>query len=552
MRSYDKMITPGRHWIRGLVWVPLLCTGCVSAWWNSFLDPSAVGNYRDSEVIEIQSSISLRDQPAGVPGAADPIPEDLVAYVEEYRIGPGDALVIRLLDFLQLGAETELTLIVDELGSINMPQLGLIHIEGLSAPEAQQEIIEQAKAAGIYLEEDKPAVTVQVVGAQQRLFHVGGSVPQPGSYTIPRPDFRLREAINLAGGLDPSIKTVYVQRNAPRQKKVRERSLLPEPAPADLLPADAPLPAGPPVTPVTLAELGQGGGQQPNPVTEPGSSIALPPDQAERELIEAVAPGTNQPSERSTQAPQTPVGTETPPATSMPTWIYVNDRFVEVRPTTPATAPADPAAPTVQDEPTPALPAIHGPEAEPVEWEELADGAEQRIIRIPAEKLRNGETNYDLVIRHQDWIRVDPGPVGVFYLTGQVQRPGTYNFVGEQITLRQAIASAGGLGPLAWPTRCSITRRIDENREELLQLDLARILEAKDPDFYLKPNDLIDVGTHAIAPLLLTIRNSLRLTYGFGFVYDRNFADMDAYFPQQNPRERRRALLSQRFPGLFP
>jgi hypothetical protein len=63
---------------------------------------------------------------------------------------------------------------------------------------------------------------------------------------------------------------------------------------------------------------------------------------------------------------------------------------------------------------------------------------------------------------------------------------------------------------------------------------------------------LIDVGTHAIAPFLLTIRNSFRLTYGFGFVYDRNFADLDAYFPQQNPTDRRRSELSSRFPGLFP
>ncbi len=37
------------------------------------------------------------------------------------------------------------------------------------------------------------------------------------------------------------------------------------------------------------------------------------------------------------------------------------------------------------------------------------------------------------------------------------------------------------------------------------------------------------VGTHAIAPLLATLRNSFRFTYGFGFVYDRNFGPIDAY-----------------------
>ena len=67
----------------------------------------------------------------------------------------------------------------------------------------------------------------------------------------------------------------------------------------------------------------------------------------------------------------------------------------------------------------------------------------------------------------------------------------------------------------------------------------------------LKAEDLINVGTHPIAPLLATIRNSFRLTYGFGFVYDRNFGDIDSFIPQDNPRDRRRQLLQQRFPGLF-
>jgi hypothetical protein len=36
------------------------------------------------------------------------------------------------------------------------------------------------------------------------------------------------------------------------------------------------------------------------------------------------------------------------------------------------------------------------------------------------------------------------------------------------------------------------------------------------------------------------------MTYGFGFVYDRNFADIDAYGAQPNP-----ALQQERFPNLF-
>jgi 5-formyltetrahydrofolate cyclo-ligase len=61
---------------------------------------------------------------------------------------------------------------------------------------------------------------------------------------------------------------------------------------------------------------------------------------------------------------------------------------------------------------------------------------------------------------------------------------------------------------------------------------------------------VVRVGTHAVAPLLAMIRSSFRLTYGFGFVYDRNFADIDAFGGQANPRDRRRSERAQR--GLLP
>jgi hypothetical protein len=52
---------------------------------------------------------------------------------------------------------------------------------------------------------------------------------------------------------------------------------------------------------------------------------------------------------------------------------------------------------------------------------------------------------------------------------------------------------------------------------------LAKVLALEQPDIYLKPNDVIFVGTHFIAPFLAAVRTSFRITYGFGFLYDRNF-----------------------------
>ena len=55
-----------------------------------------------------------------------------------------------------------------------------------------------------------------------------------------------------------------------------------------------------------------------------------------------------------------------------------------------------------------------------------------------------------------------------------------------------------------------------------------------------------------MAPFLATIRNSFRLTYGFGFVWDRNFADIEQTGGRANPRVVREARQQQFLPGLFP
>jgi hypothetical protein len=66
-------------------------------------------------------------------------------------------------------------------------------------------------------------------------------------------------------------------------------------------------------------------------------------------------------------------------------------------------------------------------------------------------------------------------------------------------------------------------RRIGTNREVCVRINLGSILAMDTPDIYLKPNDVVYVGTHFIAPFLSAVRNSFRLTYGAGFLYDRNY-----------------------------
>ena len=73
------------------------------------------------------------------------------------------------------------------------------------------------------------------------------------------------------------------------------------------------------------------------------------------------------------------------------------------------------------------------------------------------------------------------------------------------------------------PARTEIVRKVGPNHEVFVRVNLDRIFSGDDPDIFLKPDDLINVGTTGWAPFVAAIRGAFRFTYGFGFLYDRNF-----------------------------
>ena len=161
-------------------------------------------------------------------------------------------------------------------------------------------------------------------------------------------------------------------------------------------------------------------------------------------------------------------------------------------------------------------------------WDEIGTGGVQaRVIKIPTDKLTAGDPRYNIVVRSGDTIYVPVDIIGEFCIMGNVNNQGFVNMTGRPMTLKMAIAAAGGLGPLAWPKRCEVVRRIGKKREEIVMVDLDKIAMGEQPDFFIKPNDLINVGTHPTARWRAVLRNAFRASYGFGFIYDRNFADRD-------------------------
>lgn len=513
--------------------------------WTTFLDPTKMSaGYNRQTISQIQRSLSFEDTPPGVPGAEEPTVEDAVAVFEDYRLGVGDQIEVRIRNFMERGFETVLQLVLSDVGEVQVPQLGWVNVEGLTAKEVEQELRDRAVQQGLFTEENAPPFQVTILSQRQRIFNISGAILNPGPYRILEPDFRLIDALSLAGGVPEQADWIYVYRS---QKRPR-RSLASAPAGAATQPTTERVtvpdrgPDAPPVTPTVMASFSPGGS-----TALAQNSPAPTTDIAERDLIDAIAPA-RPPSSTAATTPAPSEQTEAP-APSTPKFIYLNGEWVDVSEkregaaAPPATAP-DAASATTAPKARPAA-------TEPVTWESVAAEDRQRVIQIPADALRRGEARYNIVIRHRDLVRVDPGPQGEFFMFGNVARPGAYTLTGRDVTLKQAIASAGGLDLLAWPSRCEIVRRLDQDREQIIPVNLEQIFMGNQDDVYLRPGDIVNVGTNFIAPFLATVRSSFRMSYGFGFVYDRNYGDIDSYGPKENPESVRRQERNFRRSTLF-
>ena len=116
-----------------------LCGGC-NAIRNGWLDPTAVGNYRDDVTLQIRESLTGMDAVRGIPGASEPTPEDLVPSTLAYPISPGDVLAVEIAELTAQFAPWQSQLQVDEVGQINIPKIGRVTAAGLTTRELEEEI----------------------------------------------------------------------------------------------------------------------------------------------------------------------------------------------------------------------------------------------------------------------------------------------------------------------------------------------------------------------------------------------------------------------------
>jgi polysaccharide export outer membrane protein len=478
-------------------------------------------------------------------GAEEPRPADVVPREQDYTFSSGDVIRISIFELLQEGYPYLDNFIVSESGNISIPEIGQIQALGLTESQLEDEI-RQALSPGIL---KSPSVTVSLVSSESRVFTIlGDGVGRPNRYPIPRYDFRLLDAIATAGNAAQfNVSYVYVARRQTGQEQTADISFRPVKSSSDM---NQPTGGIQETNNKLPEEVNEG---QMLEVIEPSiitSQLVIAPAEmvTGKELEELANPdGTTAKEESGTELGVGKVMPQTQQDSGKIEWIFKDGKWVPVQIEAEAKSPEPqggteikmPLAPERQElqeknvqaqskkPSTPSKPPSAGQALpERYGWEDVQGaGVQSRVIKIPKDKLYGGDPRYNIIVKPGDTITVQLDVVGEFYVLGNVTNQGIINLTGRPMTLKMAIAAAGGLGQLAWPKKCEVIRRIGEKKEEIVMIDLEKIANGTQPDFFIKPNDVINVGTNGMARWLAVLRNAFRATYGFGFVYDRNFAD---------------------------
>jgi len=514
----------------------LCCVGCS----RDYLDPTQLGRFRPVPVVNvILDSLGVVDEPQETyAGAEEPRPQDVIPHEQDYVIGNGDVVRITIYELFAEGRPYVNDFMVTETGRISIPEVGQVRAAGLTEVRLEEEITNILSPSVL----KSPSVSVMLMSSQSRIYSISGQgVGRPGRFPIPRQNFRLLDAIAQAGGVGQfNISNIYVAREiAPEEATIeqpgeleqlgtvkpvqeadteseRTKTIEHDRGEEGLSPEDEML--------EIIAPYVKGGGD------DGGIVIASSEMITDEELESLAAPEGLGDETKSVVGLETreakvadSVGQKSEPERIE--WVFEDGRWLPVR-VGPAPEIEPRAARRTEDIREPL--SFGKKPAEPFGLEQIgAAGTQVRIIKIPVDKLLGGDPRYNIILRPGDTITVPVDLIGEFWVMGNVRSSGPINLTGRPMTLKMAIASAGGLSALAWPTKVEVIRRVGQNKEVTVMVDLEKIAKGLQPDFFIKPYDLINVGTHGVARYAAVLRNAFRATYGFGFIYDRNFGNPD-------------------------
>jgi len=470
---------------------------------NSFADPSRTGRFMETPTtMPILDRIDVIEPSDDLWGQTTTVrPEDLVPSNLSYRLHPGDGVRIEIYELYQQGQWYPFTRDVDAGGYIRIPQLGDILAAGMTAQELQNEL-EMLLARDVMAH---PTVHVAIESGGAFTYTIQGHIQSSGRFTLRDPNLRVLEALAMAGGAPLTTRKLYIVR-----KVTLSDDLLPH-YDRDRTPtrSDVPGSTGSDGSGVDIESLIE---QLDDADIKPSPAAYGAADEPMIDIDDLQAPKL--------RSPQAVDVDDLDSAGELPTagdaaFIYVPEKKEWVRV-------------EASDVPQVVAEALDAERSDPGRAPDLVL---ERVIEIPYQPLLHGDNSYNAIIRPDDQIYVDGPPVGIVYIDGEVTRPGVYTLPqSDQLTLSRLIAAAGGLGALAIPDRVDLTRIVGDNREATIRLNLAAIRRRTEPDVYMKANDHVIVGTNWMAYPLAVFRNGLRMTYGFGFLLDRNFGN-DVFGP---------------------
>jgi polysaccharide export outer membrane protein len=474
----------------------LFATGCSTEFW----DPKQVGRFRSVPVQHvILDSLGLAEEsPPDYVEAEPPRPADVIAQPQDYRLNSGDIVRVQIYELLNEDQPYVYDYVITETGKISIPEVGTIEAKG-------------------------PAVTVTLQMSEYRAYSVLGtgllSDSGGGRFMVPRYDFRLSQALATAGGVSEyNVSYIYVTRQL-TENEILQRLGSGQDAGYLELPS------------------GQKGGQQTADQEEEFDA-----KRAEEELLELIAPTDM--GENTLDRPVLSLADVGEAGTDEETrveWIFEGGRWVPIKvdaegnpieeqETVDGITVENPMMPTGNEVTEPDMGRLE--EVLPSDYNISERNPLRymvRVIQIPVDALYNGDPRFNIIIKPGDTITVPSDSIGEFAILGNVNRPGYFSLTGRPMTLMQAIAAAGGLGELASPENVEVRRRIGAKHEEIVKVNLKKIASGLQPDFFIKENDTINVGTDSAARWLLILRNAFGANYGFSLSYSRNFADRDVY-----------------------
>lgn len=476
------------------------CSNDLNSWW----DPSTVGRWEYTPTVApILERIDIIEQETDVyVDTTEIMPEDLIPEALEYEFQPGDQLLVEIFDFLAPGVPSQYQRVIDARGNLDLPQIGRVNTTGMTPKQVEERLVELLRERGIIRQD--ALVTVQPISQRDSTYAVLGAVARVGRFVIPGPNYRLLDALTEAGGIPPSTPEIFIIRQALLTDEA-SRGVGVEPG------QTAP-PAEPPATPKDGTNLENLIERLTEP-TPPGAPSAFSSDGQQGAQSVALR---NQPTlidlpeSRPARNPEQAVGAQSDLTQGQ--WVFLNGEWVRVA----ARASNASDASSLAEGPDPLSNAATA-----------ASLVTQRVIRVPMKPLLQGNAAFNIVIRPGDVLHV-PSPVqGFVYIGGRgIARPGTFNLPAlGKLTLTKGIMAAGGLSPIGIPDRTDLTRMVGPNRQATIRMNLQAIFEGSEPDVFLKPDDVINVGTTWWAQPLAVVRNGFRMTYGFGFLLDRNFGN---------------------------